>query len=552
MLYEENIVEDSYSLRERNRAIRVNVIEVLITVRYPQESRCALGLRALVGLIATSPDFIIEALLHENFPVLLAERMRKFRPHASVQRGCCSVFALMTERSIAATTELRKAEAVQSLLRTMLVHSRDPRVQVGGCRAIAAMAKQEETNALLLDHGGETAALRAAIKFPGDAWVQWRSCGALRALLDGASAADIPRLLASITRRGESGRVKEVMETSLKSFPNDQFVRGEASAVWDFVVANTDAALWATTEAERDSMGHDQPRRDASGRTIKQARKKASVDNAGDVSKICVGGSTRKLVGRLDPADAAHLREQRLEKNRAREKERVAARAKARLAAKREKERAKRTAQREANRGKQTKGGVDVKVLEKEARKKARAVAKRKAANAARWAKKGVATAAGADAATGSGGEESPPAVATSAEEGALNDAEKAAATTPPPPAAAPAKPRTKEDEMASILQRRFRAHRSRRLLLSAIANRFTKQFDPDSGYSFYIDARTGQATWEKPALLKEDEDLAMSPEEEAAAKLAAEHHAAEAAAYEYGAEGEYYPDAAGQWPAEY
>ena len=105
---------------------------------------------------------------------------------------------------------------------------------------------------------------------------------------------------------------------------------------------------------------------------------------------------------------------------------------------------------------------------------------------------------------------------------------------------------------MASILQRRFRAHRSRRLLLSAIANRFTKQFDPDSGYSFYIDARTGQATWEKPALLKEDEDLAMSPEEEAAAKLAAEHHAAEAAAYEYGAEGEYYPDAAGQWPAEY
>lgn len=549
---DENLLEDAYSLRERNRAIRIKVIEVLITVRYPQESRCALGLRALVGLIATSPDFIIEALLHENFPVLLAERMRKFRPHASVQRGCCSVFALMTERSIAATTELRKAEAVQSLLRTMLVHSRDPRVQVGGCRAIAAMAKQEETNTLLLDHSGETAALRAAIKFPGDAWVQWRSCGALRALLDGASAADVPRLLASITRRGESGRVKDVMETSLKSFPNDQFVRGEASAVWDFVVANTDAVLWTTTEAERDSMGHDQPRRDASGRTIKQAPKKASADDAGDVSKICAGGSTRKLVGRLDPADAAHLREQRLEKNRAREKERVAARAKARLAAKREKERAKRTAQREANRGKQTKGGVDVKVLEKAARKKARAVAKRKAANAARWAKKG-ATAAGADSA-GEGGEESPPAVATSVEEGAV-DAEQTAATMPPPPAAAPAKPRTKADEMASILQRRFRAHRSRRLLLQAIANRFTKQYDSASGYSFYIDARTGQATWEKPALLKDGEDLAMSPEEEAAAKLAAEQHAAEAAAYEYGAEGgdgEYYLGEGGEWPAEY
>jgi hypothetical protein len=375
---EENVIVDGYSLRERNRAIRLRVLEVLVTVRYPQESRCALGLRALVGLIATSPDYIIEALLHENFPVLLAERMRKFRAHATVQRGCCSVFALMTERSIAATTDLRKAEAIPSLLRTMLVHTRDPRVQVGGNRALAAMAKQPEANALLISCGAETAALRAAIKFPGDAWVQWRSCAALRQLLEGVSEEDRPALLASITRPGESGRVKEVMETSLKSFPSDQFVRAEAQFVWDYVVEHTDPVAWEREEARRDSMGHDQPRIRTSNRGSSSSSEGGS---SGSAAKISVGGSARKLVGRLDPADAQFLKEQRLEKQRAKEKERVRARAKKRLEAKRAAEREAKATQREANRGKQTRNGVDVSVARKEKAKKERKAARRKAKN---------------------------------------------------------------------------------------------------------------------------------------------------------------------------
>ena len=98
------------------------------------------------------------------------------------------------------------------------------------------------------------------------------------------------------------------------------------------------------------------------------------------------------------------------------------------------------------------------------------------------------------------------------------------------------------------MLQKRFRSHRSRRLLLDAVRNRFSKQFDPDSGAAFYIDSKTKKATWTKPAILRDGEDLEMTPEEEdaaAAEAAAAAAYADAAGGYEWGQiggeEAEYY-----------
>ena len=68
------------------------------------------------------------------------------------------------------------------------------------------------------------------------------------------------------------------------------------------------------------------------------------------------------------------------------------------------------------------------------------------------------------------------------------------------------------EDEAAQHIQRMWRTKIARRKLLQLVKKSYTKQFDPESGASFYINNKTGESMWKKPSVLGVHEDLELSP----------------------------------------
>ncbi|KAF1327321.1 Peptidyl-prolyl isomerase, partial [Globisporangium splendens] len=63
----------------------------------------------------------------------------------------------------------------------------------------------------------------------------------------------------------------------------------------------------------------------------------------------------------------------------------------------------------------------------------------------------------------------------------------------------------------ASKIQRLFQCRDARKLLHALLATVFEKFYDEDSGLYYYYNKRTGETTWEKPKVLKQHEDIALS-----------------------------------------
>lgn len=65
--------------------------------------------------------------------------------------------------------------------------------------------------------------------------------------------------------------------------------------------------------------------------------------------------------------------------------------------------------------------------------------------------------------------------------------------------------------DAALKLQRLFRCRNARKHLHALLASVVEKFYDHDSGLYYYHNKRTGETTWEKPKVLKQHEDLALS-----------------------------------------
>lgn len=68
------------------------------------------------------------------------------------------------------------------------------------------------------------------------------------------------------------------------------------------------------------------------------------------------------------------------------------------------------------------------------------------------------------------------------------------------------------EEAAARTIQRLFRCRNARKRLQELLATVFEKFYDDDSGLYYYYNKRTGETTWEKPRVLKQHEDIALSP----------------------------------------
>lgn len=68
------------------------------------------------------------------------------------------------------------------------------------------------------------------------------------------------------------------------------------------------------------------------------------------------------------------------------------------------------------------------------------------------------------------------------------------------------------EETAARTIQRLFRCRNARKRLQELLATVFEKFYDDDSGLYYYYNKRTGETTWEKPRVLKQHEDIALSP----------------------------------------
>lgn len=63
----------------------------------------------------------------------------------------------------------------------------------------------------------------------------------------------------------------------------------------------------------------------------------------------------------------------------------------------------------------------------------------------------------------------------------------------------------------ASTIQRLFRCHRARVQFRALIGNVFEKFYDEASGRHYYYNKRTQETTWEKPKLIKNEDDIAIA-----------------------------------------
>ncbi|GAB9475435.1 hypothetical protein Gpo141_00012531 [Globisporangium polare] len=66
-------------------------------------------------------------------------------------------------------------------------------------------------------------------------------------------------------------------------------------------------------------------------------------------------------------------------------------------------------------------------------------------------------------------------------------------------------------EEAARAIQRLFRCRNARQRLQELLATVFEKFYDDDSGLYYYYNKRTGETTWEKPKVLRQHEDIALS-----------------------------------------
>ena len=67
-------------------------------------------------------------------------------------------------------------------------------------------------------------------------------------------------------------------------------------------------------------------------------------------------------------------------------------------------------------------------------------------------------------------------------------------------------------DEAATKLQGMYRRMKARQRIRWMIANVFEKVVDQRSGAFYYYNKMTGVSSWEKPKLMKENDDLEMTP----------------------------------------
>ena len=73
-------------------------------------------------------------------------------------------------------------------------------------------------------------------------------------------------------------------------------------------------------------------------------------------------------------------------------------------------------------------------------------------------------------------------------------------------------------DQAATKLQSMYRRKKARKRIRWMIANIFEKVVDERSGAFYYFNKRTGVSSWAKPVLMKENDDLEMTPRSKALA----------------------------------
>ena len=73
-------------------------------------------------------------------------------------------------------------------------------------------------------------------------------------------------------------------------------------------------------------------------------------------------------------------------------------------------------------------------------------------------------------------------------------------------------------DEAATKLQGMYRRMKARRRIRWMISNIFEKVVDERSGAYYYFNKRTRQSSWDKPKLMKDTDDLELTPRSKAIA----------------------------------
>ncbi|RLN97904.1 hypothetical protein BBJ28_00011596, partial [Nothophytophthora sp. Chile5] len=68
-----------------------------------------------------------------------------------------------------------------------------------------------------------------------------------------------------------------------------------------------------------------------------------------------------------------------------------------------------------------------------------------------------------------------------------------------------------REQAAAACLQRLFRCRRARLRLRALLASVFEKFYDAESGLYYYLDKRSGETMWEKPRVLRGDDDIELA-----------------------------------------
>ena len=72
------------------------------------------------------------------------------------------------------------------------------------------------------------------------------------------------------------------------------------------------------------------------------------------------------------------------------------------------------------------------------------------------------------------------------------------------------------KEQAALHIQQLWRTKLARRKMLGLIKDAYTKEFDPKTGAAFYVNKKTGESMWRKPAGLGGNEDVELSPRSKA------------------------------------